>query len=151
MPRQIVIKDGPPKKKQKEYEPAGNQLKAYRVSMNEKAVAIGVPLGSIIHWHSHKTRPVVPWDVLHKRNMLTASQGWSASYNILSRLLSQDERAHLRSIINHMRSSSKEQLEGMETWRTSCMYEKVHILHAHIRLYTHNSTLSHSIHHLGAR
>ena len=60
------------------------------------------PLGNIIHWPGHLTRPIIPTDVQTKHQMFLESSGWVDSYNIMARLLSASERKDLKEVIEVM-------------------------------------------------
>ena len=55
------------------YVPAHQKLKEYRTQQNGCVATVQAPLGSIIHWPPHLTRPIIPTDVTTKHRMFVES------------------------------------------------------------------------------
>jgi ABC-type nickel/cobalt efflux system permease component RcnA len=134
--------------KKGEHVPAHTQLKAFRVSLSEEGSAIHVPLGNIVHWFPLITRPIVACDVLVKQTMLLEKNGWIDSYNIMARVLSEEDRIELAAIIHEMTlPDGGVELEGYAIWRHAKLHVKVppHThTHSHTLTHTHTHTHTHS-------
>ena len=115
----------PAKKNQQEpYEPAHEQLKKYRTQLVGSVGAVQAPLGSILHWPAHLTRPIIPADVGTKLQMLIESNGWLDSYNVMARLLSTSERLDLKDTITVMRGSKNGECEFRAIWIHAQLHTK---------------------------
>ena len=125
------------------YVPASTKLKAWREHPAESVSAIVVPLGSLVHWQPQLTRPVVQTDVDEKKRLLIKSEGWSDSYNILVRILGEEDRDELKTVIETMRGPEADALEcpDFHLWRTTGMHIKVRTFITHYRTLAYRCTL----------
>ena len=61
------------------YVPAKTQLEAYQVQLENDGAVLKVPVGNILSWPTHLTRPIVDHDVTLKMEAFVDKDGWLPS------------------------------------------------------------------------